>query len=151
MFSPTLAALLIGAAAVTGTAGMIYSHRETIEHHRGPIDARYESRVTIAHRQLGAVTPGGVGSTLRCAWRADVVVDRDARSVAGIASARSIARDGVLEGSHPGWCKGARPAIARAVAAREARLRAHLMATVEDDRAAILAEIDRLHGTAARG
>jgi len=151
MFSQTLAALLIGATAVAGAAGITHNHQETIEHHRGAIDARYQSRVTIAHRQVGAVTPGGVSSTLRCAWRADVVVDRDARSVAGVAASRSIAQDGVLKGSHPGWCSGARPAIARAVAAREARLRDHLMATVESDRAAVLADIDRLHGTAARG
>ncbi|MFD1787728.1 hypothetical protein ACFSC3_09095 [Sphingomonas floccifaciens] len=148
MFGGIIAALLTGAAAAGAVSADVgHSHNVRIDHHRGPVDAEYRSSVTITHRQIGAVTPGRAGSTLRCLWRADMTVERDARHAAGTMT-RTMTRDGALTGSRPGWCDGAKAAIARDVAIRGTVLRDHLVAMAEQDRAVLTAEVDRLHDTA---
>lgn len=156
MTAGIIAALLAGAAASGAAATDIghapgSSHSIRIDHHSGAVEAQYRSSVRIAHQQVGAVTPGGVPSTLRCAWRANVTVDRDARHAGGTTLARTMTREGALTGSRPGWCDGARAGIAREVADRAPAIRDHMLAMAEEDRAILSAEIERLHGTADRG
>lgn len=160
MTAGIIAALLAGAAASGATATDApadigaapgQSHSVRIDHQRGAIEAQYRSRVRIAHQQVGAVTPGGVPSTLRCAWRANVTVDRDARQAGGTTLARTMTREAALTGSRPGWCDGAKAGIAREVAGRASAIRDHMLAMAEEDRAVLSAEIDRLHGSADRG
>lgn len=156
MIAGIIAALLAGAAASGAAAtdiatGQDYSHSVRIDHNRGVVNARYRSRVSIAHQQVGAVTPGGVPSTLRCAWRANVTVDRDARHAGGATMARTMTREAALTGSRAGWCDGAKAGIAREVADRAPAIRDHMLAMAEEDRAVLSAEIDRLHETADRG
>ncbi|WP_294301730.1 hypothetical protein [uncultured Sphingomonas sp.] len=145
-------ALLAGAAAVAGVSTDIgHSHSVRIDHHRGAIDADYRSRVLITHKQIGSVAPGRVPSTLRCQWQANLVVDRDARHAGGTMMARTMMRDAALTGSRPGWCEGAKRAIAQEVAARESVLRDHLVAMAADDHAVLTAEVERLHDPVRRG
>lgn len=152
MTGAILPALLAGAAAVAGVSGDIaHRHNVRIDHHRGAIDAEYRSRVLITHKQVGSVTPGRASSTLRCQWQATLIVDRDARQAGGAMMARTMTRDSALAGSRPGWCEGARRAIAQDVAARESVLRDQLAAVAADDHAVLTAEIDRLHDPVRRG
>jgi hypothetical protein len=142
---------LVASAAVAVPLTATEAHEVRIEHSSGAVDARYHGRLVVAHRQVGAVAPGGRASTLRCAWQADVVVDRAARHPSGSTMARSITRDRVLTGSRPGWCAGARQAIDREVAARSADIRTHLLAVADEDRATLMAETDRLHAHDSAG
>ncbi|MBM3927666.1 MAG: hypothetical protein FJ335_04300 [Sphingomonadales bacterium] len=147
-----ITALLAGAAGLAAVSTDIgHNHSVRIDHTRGSIDADYRSRVAISHRQIGAVTPGGVPSTLRCAWQANLIVDRDARHAGGATMTRTMVRDGALTGSRPGWCAGARTAIAQEVAARHETLRGHLVEMAADDHAVLTAEVDRLHDPVRRG
>lgn len=147
-----VAALLVGAAAMTaGSTDIAHRHSVRIDHHRGAIDAQYSSRVGVTYKQVGAVTPGRVPSTLRCQWQARLIIERDARHASGTTMSRTMVRNGALTGSRPGWCTGAKAAIARDVTARDAALRAHLLAVAADDHAVLTAEIDRLHDRSRRG
>ncbi len=140
------AGLLLAAAPLASP-----EHVVRIDHHAGPVDARYRSAVTIDHRQVGAAGPGGRPSTLRCAWRADLAVHREAHNTAGLSAARSFGREGVLTGSRPGWCETGKRAIADEVAARADELDSHLRALAQEDHAPLRAELDRLHATRAAG
>lgn len=147
-----LTALLAGAAAITGVStGTGHSHSVRIDHRRGAVDAEYRSRVVVTHKQVGSVAPGRVPTTLRCQWQATLIVDRDARHAGGATMARTMTHDAALTGSRPGWCDGARRAIARDVAARDAALRTKLIAMATDDHPVLTAEIERLHDPVRRG
>ncbi|KQN25185.1 hypothetical protein ASE86_02695 [Sphingomonas sp. Leaf33] len=146
------AALLVGSAAMTaGSTDIAHRHSARIDHHRGAIDAQYSGRVGVVYKQVGAVTPGRVPSSLRCQWQARLIVERDARHASGATMTRTMVRDRALTGSRPGWCSGAKAAIARDVAAHDAALRAHLLALAADDHDVLTAEIDRLHDRSRRG
>lgn len=137
------AALLLGVlAAAQATAG---EHEVRIEHRGGAVDARYRSNVTVAHRQVGAVAPGGVPSSLRCQWSASLAVDREARHASGATMRRMIAREAVIQGHRPGWCDTHRASIAREVAERAPELRPHLVSVAQEDQSVLLEEIERLH------
>ena len=142
MASIIMIAALAGAVAA-GSADAI-EHHVRLDHHKGAVEARYRTTVDIAHRQVGAVGPGGRSASLRCAWSANVTVDREARAGAGL-STRSVERRAAIAGSRPGWCAGQRRAIAQEVARRGDEVRAHMLAVAEEDRAGLLAEIDRLN------
>jgi hypothetical protein len=135
-----LAGLLLG---VTGPVTAL-EHRVAVEHRGGTVDAAYRAELSIHHRQVGSVSAPGRASTLRCQWRADLDVARDARHAAGSAG-RALRRQGVATGSRAGWCGAHREAIAREVAGRADEWRRHMLAVAEEDRADLLAEIDRLH------
>ncbi|MHA6723230.1 hypothetical protein [Sphingomonas sp. RS2018] len=143
-----IAAAAIGAAALLTTDAIEHSVR--IDHPRGAVDARYTATVVIAHRQIGSVAPGGRASTLRCAWRADLSVDRTAQHARGTAS-RSIARETAIAGSRPGWCSTQARAIREEVAARRDEMRAHVLAVSREDRGALIADIDRAHAADGAG
>jgi hypothetical protein len=132
-----LAGLLLGAPA--------QDHRVTLTHAGQPVAATYQARVSVEHKQIGSAAPGGRPSTLRCAWKAAVTVERQAVRGDGIASARTLAAEPIT-GSHPGWCEAQRAAIADAVAQRGDAVRARLMAAAAEDHATIVADLDAAHG-----
>lgn len=128
-----------------------HAHDVRIDHRHGPIDARYQGRLVVSQRQVGAVAPNGRPSSLRCVWQADVVVDRAAHHPSGSTMLRAIRRDAVMTGSRPGWCTGARTAIDREVAARTDRVRAQLAAIAADDRPTLVSEVESLHAAGTAG
>ncbi|MDF8334110.1 hypothetical protein [Novosphingobium cyanobacteriorum] len=140
-------AMVAGTAAAEAATGSL--RHSTVVTHRGvPISADYEGVSEIALRQIGSTAPGGRASTLRCAWTVSLAVERTARAGKAASARHTMRQENALAGEAAGWCAGARQAIERTVAARQDRLQATMMALVAQDRAAILAEADRLttHG-----
>lgn len=133
-----LAGLLLGAPQPE-------AHHVEIDHQGQRVDVTYQSATDVIHKQVGAVGAAGRGSTLRCVWRANISVAREARSTAGHVLARTIAGDAPVEGSRPGWCSAQRGAIAQDIAARSADTRAHLLAVAERDREVLALELDTAH------
>lgn len=144
-----LIGFLLGAAMVVPPGGM--SHSARIDHRSGAVQTDYNADVRVTHRQIGAVGVGGRPSTLRCLWRAGLVVERQARHASGSTLARSFSQDSVVEGSRPGWCSAQTAAIAEEVASREEVLKARLMLLAQEDHSVLHAEIDRLHGATQAG
>ncbi len=141
--------LLLGAMAGAPDSGMEHSVR--IDHRSGAVHSRYSADVQVTHRQVGSVGVGGRPSTLRCMWKAGLIVDRQARHASGSTLARSFTHDNVVEGSRPGWCSAQKTAIAQEVASRGAELQARLVQVAQDDHPVLHAEIDRMHGMAQAG
>ncbi|TKW75010.1 MAG: hypothetical protein DI610_05015 [Staphylococcus hominis] len=137
------AGLLLGSTPV----GAGLEHRVELPHASGAVAAHYVGDVIVRHRQTGAVGAPGRPSTLRCQWEASLTVERQARHASGSAAMRSLRRDAVAKGSRVGWCDASRGAIEQEVAARSDEWQRHMLALAEEDRAELLAEIDRLHGT----
>ncbi len=142
-------ALMLGAAMPAG--GEAIEHRTQIAHPSGTIDTRYRAGVKIEHRQVGSVGAGGRPSTLRCLWRAGLVVDRHATHASGSTLSRSFTHDDVAKGSRPGWCSAQRASIAQEVAGRSDAIRDRLIQVAQDDHPVLHAEIDRLPGAAQAG
>ena len=145
----TLATVALG--ALVAASGAALEHRVRIDHHSGPIDVHYRGSVDVTHQQIGSVAPGGRGTTLRCLWRAKVIVDRAARHSSGAVLARSFENADVVEGSRPGWCSTQRREIAREVAQRTDEVRRHLLTAASHDHPVLTAEADRLHRSSATG
>ncbi|WP_294199812.1 hypothetical protein [uncultured Sphingomonas sp.] len=143
-----MAGLALGAAAASEGA---LEHQVQLDHHSGPVAVRYSADVGVTHKQIGAVTTGGRPSTLRCLWSANVTVHREARGTTGTTLMRSAARDGVIEGSRPGWCTTQRAAIAQEVAARRDAVQEHLQAVAQEDHGLLRSELDRLHSETRTG
>lgn len=144
-----VAGLSLGIAAAA--SGFALEHRTEIAHRSGAVAAHYRAHVDVAHRQVGAVTPGGVSSTLRCHWTANVSVRREARHQAGSTLSRVIENARAIEGSRPGWCGTHARAIRQEIARRSDEIRGHLLAVAEQDHPVLTAEIDRLHGESRAG
>jgi len=141
-----VAGLLLGSPGID--TPMTDSHRVELDHRGQRVDVTYRSDMDVAHKQVGAVGAPGRASSLRCAWKAKISVQREARSAAGHVLTRTIASDTPIEGSRPGWCSGQRTAIAREVAARSGDVREHLLAVAERDRDALALELDAAHSLA---
>ena len=144
-----LVALLLGVAMAAPDGAMVHSAR--IDPRSGAVQSNYTADVQVTHRQIGTVGAGGRPSTLRCLWRAGLVIERQARHASGSTLARSFAHDKVIEGSRPGWCSGQKSAIAEEVASRNDALQARLVQLAQEDHPVLHAEIDRMHGTAQAG
>lgn len=144
-----LVGLLLGMAMAAPDGAMAHSTR--IDHRSGAVQSDYTANVQMTHQQLGAVGAGGRPSTLRCHWRAALVVERHARHASGSTLARSFTQDKVVEGSRPGWCSAQKLAIARELASRNDALQARLVQLAQEDHPVLHAEIDRMHGTTRTG
>ncbi len=120
-------------------------HRVQLDHPAGPVDARYRPRIDIEHRQIGAVAPPGAASTLRCAWQANLHVDREARHSSGSLLQATLRRDAIASGSRRGWCASQRDAIAQEVSLRVESMRGHLVDVAQEDHGALTQALDRLH------
>ena len=119
-------------------------HEVVIEHAAGPIAADYAGTVKVETRQVGTAGVAGRPSTLRCNWSASLRVDRTAVVGDAMQSRRSMTRDGVASGSTPGWCSTNNASIDRLVDARSDTFRTAMLAMVDQDRTAILAEADSM-------
>lgn len=143
------AGLLLGAASAT--LGMTVDHRGRLDHHSGPVATHYRGTVAVAHRQIGAVAPGGRASTLRCDWAASMIVDRRATAASGATMTRQIESDPIVSGTRAGWCVTNRAAIAREVADRTADMQDHLIDLAREDHEALRSELDSIHGARRAG
>ena len=133
-----LAGLLLGSPQAE-------AHRIEIDHRGQRVEVTYQGAADVSHKQSGTVGAAGRASTLRCAWRANVSVAREARSAAGHVLARSITAEAPIVGSRPGWCSGQRDAIAQEVAARRGEVREHVLTVAERDREILALELDTAH------
>lgn len=141
--SLVIAATVLAAAAPAEP--MVLEHTTRVEHAGTALDVYYRTRVSVAHRQLGMPTKGGTPSTLRCDWRANVAIEREARHGSGSLLTRTIEEQGVVQGSRAGWCSTHRHAIARDVARQEETLRGHVQLVAQRDEPALRAEMERLN------
>ncbi len=126
-------------------------HSAQLDHHSGPVTARYRGALVVDHRQIGAVAPAGRASNLRCHWTAQLAVERHATTATGATMQRSFVSDRSLSGHRPGWCADQRDAIARDVAAQSIALDRQIQAVAREDHDVLRAELDRLHGSVAAG
>jgi hypothetical protein len=137
--------LALGLAVALDPALPAIEHRSRVAHPGGAVEATYKTRVSVRHRQIGSNARPGTPSTLACRWRADVHVERSAQHGSARLS-RQIARDGVVEGRRPGWCKSGRAAIAAEIARRADEIHDQVVALAREDEAVLQAELARLNG-----
>lgn len=126
-------------------------HEVVIEHAAGTIAAEYAGTVTVKTRQVGAAGVAGRPNTLRCLWSASLGVERTAKVGETLRSRRSMARGSVASGSRPGWCATQTKAINRLANSRIETFRAVMLAMVEQDVSAILAEADDVQASSRIG
>lgn len=140
--------VLAGATLALGLAApaLALEHEVVIAHEAGPIAADYKGSVIIDTTQIGTPGVAGRASTLACKWTAALNVERIAKVGDSLQSRRSLTSDTVASGSRPGWCEANTKAIDKIVEARKDSLRAAMLAMVDQDRAAILAETESLIG-----
>lgn len=142
----TSALALAAATLALGAPAQAMEHKTVIDHPVGPIAADYSGTSHVAMRQVGSVGVGGRQDTLRCRWTVSLKVERQARLGGGQEARRTLARTDVAQGSLPGWCPQREAAAERIAARHRDDLHAALMALVEQDRALILAEAERMRG-----
>ena len=135
-----LAGLALGASLAAPALAL--EHEVVIDHAAGPIAADYKGSVTVETTQIGTAGVAGRPSTLACQWTATLNVERVAKVGEGLRSRRAMSQEDVAGGSKPGWCETNAKAIDRLVDARSETFRGAMLALVEQDRAAILAEAD---------
>ncbi len=135
---------LAGAALAASLASPVLAleHEVVIDHAAGPIAADYRGSVTIETRQVGSMGAPGRPSTLSCQWTASLNVERIAKVGSALNSRRTLTTDDVVTGAKPGWCPNNAQALDKLVDARSDKVRSALLALVEQDRAALLAEAD---------
>lgn len=129
-------------AALTAAEPILsLDHRAIVEHDGGSVEATYRTHVSLSKRQIGSVGKIGGMSSLRCEWRANITVHREARHASGALLSRRIADDGAVTASRPGWCEKHNLSVTREIAAREDQLRAHAMRLAQADEAELRAEL----------
>lgn len=130
------------AAGFVASPALALEHEVVIDHADGPIAADYKGSVSIETTQVGAAGVAGRPSTLACRWTASITLERVARVGQGLQSRRSLSSEDVASGSRPGWCETNARAIEKLVDTRSDTFRTAMLALVERDRAAILAEAE---------
>lgn len=138
-----LAGLSLGACLAYPAAAL--EHEVVIDHVSGPIAADYRGSVTIATTQVGAAGAAGRPSTLACRWTASLNVERVAKLGESLRSHKKLTTDNVAAGARPGWCETGAKAIERMVASRSDQFREAMLALVDHDRAALLAEAESMN------
>jgi len=131
---------VLGAALASPAVAL--EHEVVIDHDGGPIAADYKGSVTIETTQVGTAGVAGRPSTLRCNWTASLNVERVAQVGESLRSHRTLTSEDVASGSRPGWCESHAKAIDRLVDSRSDTFRTAMLALVEQDRGAILAEAE---------
>jgi hypothetical protein len=129
-------------AACVASPAIALEHEVVIDHSAGSIAADYRGSVRIETKQVGAAGAAGRPSTLGCQWSASLDVERVAKVGTSLKSHRTLTSDNVARGVRPGWCPTDDSALAKLVDPRGPKVRAALMALVEQDRAALVAEAD---------
>jgi len=140
---------LLGAAIASPAVAL--EHEVVIEHEGGPIAADYKGSVIIETTQVGTAGVAGRPSTLRCNWSASLNVERVAKVGESLRSQRSLSSDDVASGSRPGWCETHAKSIDRLVDSRSDSFRTAMLALVEQDRSAILAEAETAQNNSRGG
>lgn len=135
-----IAGMVIGACLAS--PAMALEHEVVIDHAGGPIAADYEGAVTVETKQIGSAGVAGRPNTLRCTWTASLNVERTANVGDRLQTRRLLTRDDVASGSRPGWCETQAKAIDRLVESQRDTFRTVMLAMVEQDRTALLAEAD---------
>ncbi|WP_086619781.1 hypothetical protein [Erythrobacter tepidarius] len=130
------------AACALASPALALEHEVVIDHASGPIAADYKGVVSIETTQVGAAGVAGRPSTLACRWTASLTVERVAQVGKALQSRRVLTNEDVASGSRQGWCETNAKAIEKLVDARKDSFRTALLALVERDRAALLAEIE---------
>ncbi|GAB4476561.1 MAG: hypothetical protein OHK0018_07380 [Erythrobacter tepidarius] len=130
------------AAYALASPALALEHEVVIDHASGPIAADYKGVVLIETTQVGAAGVAGRPSTLACRWTASLTVERVAQVGKALQSRRVLTNEDVASGSRQGWCETNAKAIETLVDARKDSFRTALLALVERDRAALLAEIE---------
>lgn len=146
----TCALAAAAAALVMCAPAHATEHRAMIDHTAGPIAADYTGKTRVVMHQVGGVGAAGRPSSLSCRWTVSLAVERHARLSSGHEARRSLVRSDVAKGSTPGWCPDRERGSERIAARHKDDVHAAMMALVEQDRAMILADADRLN-EAARG
>ncbi|KKW90049.1 MULTISPECIES: hypothetical protein [Sphingobium] len=131
---------LIAMAAAAAT------HTVQIDHGGTPVQASYTARPEFRTKTVGAKTPNRMDMQ-RCQWTATIVVDRALSH--GPALSRTISSDKQFSGSEHGACTPGRQSGERNLAQHEGRIRDHLIAVAEADRAPLLAELDAVRKLAS--
>ncbi|MFO6447098.1 hypothetical protein ACLBKU_08120 [Erythrobacter sp. NE805] len=129
-------------AVCLASPALALEHEVVIDHSAGAIAADYRGSVRIETKQVGTAAAPGRPNTLRCQWSASLDVERIAKLGSSLQSRRTLTSDDVARGSRPGWCPTKAAALGKLVDARGPKVRAALMALVEKDRAALVAEAD---------
>ena len=140
---------LLGAAIAAPVAAL--EHEVVIDHADGPIAADYKGSVTIETTQMGTAGVAGRPSTLRCNWTASLNVERVAKVGEALRSQRTLTSEDVASGSRPGWCATNAKAIDRLVDRRSDSFRTAMLALVDQDRGAILAEAESARSSNREG
>jgi hypothetical protein len=138
--SLTLIALAAAAAAPAIT------HSVQIDHRGSPVQATYTARTEISAKTVGAKAPNRMDMQ-RCQWAATIIVDRTLSH--GPALTRTVSSDRQFSGSEHGACTPGRQSGERNMAQHEGKIREHLMAVAEQDRAPLLAELDAVRNLAS--
>jgi len=133
-------------AGLLALAAVAAAHTVQIEHGGAQIDAHYQARTEITTRTVGAYAPNRMDGR-RCLWTATVLVDR--KLAGNAALTKTVSNDLRLTGSVLGACQGKSDAVAREVARRDDKVKAHVLAVAEQDRASLLAELEGVRGLAS--
>lgn len=132
----------------SGASSLMFSSEQTGRLYRTAQLGSYRSRISRVGRSTASSdwvpAPGGRSSTLRCAWSADLAMDRIASSSRGMRTSRSFAKNDVANGSLPGWCTTNKSAIAGEVARKVVDANKHILEAAREDQSALLLELDRL-------
>ena len=138
-------------ALILASPALALEHEVVIDHAVGPIAAAYRGTVKIETTQVGTAGVAGRPSTLRCNWTATLNVERVAKVGEALRSQRSLSQEDVISGSRPGWCETHAKAIDRMVDSRSDSFRTAMLALVEQDRSAILAEAESAQNNSRGG
>jgi hypothetical protein len=134
---------MIALLLALSSAGQI-EHHVRVDHANGGAEVAYRPHVAIDYRQIGTAAAPGRPSSLACAWRANVSVERTARHAGGSVLRRTTGQSEWTKGHLPGWCSAHRAAIARTVARKTQGLREHLLGVAREDHPVLGRELDQL-------
>lgn len=122
------------------------SHSVPIEHHGNSMQATYMARADVEARTVGAKA-GTRMDGQRCNWTANVVVDRKLDHSPALA--RTLSSDTRFTGSEHGACPRGDGLKKRVVARHQDKIHATLMATAQQDRGTLMAELDQARALAS--
>ena len=141
--------IIASAAALSATAPV---HNAEISHAANAYQASYETASTVRFQQVEprfASRP----TTPVCRWQAELVVNRgvmaQGRSIAAIA--KPIHRFAPIAGTHAGSCDAARSQVSAEIARYSEARSAEALTVAQQDRAALLSELDGIHSLSVKG
>jgi hypothetical protein len=141
--------IIASAAALSATAPV---HNAEISHAANAYQASYETVSTVRFQQVEprfASRP----TTPVCRWQAELVVNRgvmaQGRPIAAIA--KPIHRFAPIAGTHAGSCDAARSQVSAEIARYSEARSAEALTVAQQDRAALLSELDGIHSLSVKG